>query len=193
MSRKSPKPPSPHREQKQRNNGRAIDILLLSIIRRNRHTASNEVRLARVKEFLLGEKNMRRGRKSISDQVMLYPVIEEIYKNDADATLRAFLKSMPMRAKIEAEEYLERPEKSLRSIALSFAKGDVGSETNETAIVDRIRKFAKNANYNRSDISDMSGLYHRNSPNSKRILLILEILRKLGIDCEYAVQENSHN
>ncbi|MGB3878238.1 MAG: hypothetical protein WA980_20480 [Shinella zoogloeoides] len=98
-----------------------------------------------------------------------------------------------MRANIEAEEYLARQEKSLRSIALSFAKGDIGSATNETAIVDRIRKFAKNANYTRADISDMSGLYHRNSPNSKRILLILEILRELGIDCEYAVQENSHN
>lgn len=193
MSRKSPKPHSPHHEQKQRNNGRAIDILLLSIIRRNKHVASNEVRLARVKEFLFGEKNTRRGRKSISDEVMLYPVIEEIYKGDADATLRALLKSIPIRAKLEAEKYLDKPEKSLRSIALSFADGDVGSTINETAIVDRIRKFAKSANYTRPDISDISGLYHRNSPNSKRILLVLEILRELGVNCEYAVQENSHN
>lgn len=192
MSRKSPEPRSPRPEQKQRNSGRAIDILLLSIIRRNKHVASNEVRLERVKEFLFGEKATRRGRKSISDEVMLYPVIEEIYKGDADAFLRAFLRGMPMRSKLEAEEYLERPQKSLRSIALGFAEGDVGSTTNETAIVDRIRKFAKSAKYTRSDVSDISGLYHRNSPNSKRILLILEILRELGVNCEYAVQENSH-
>lgn len=163
-----------------------INLLLQGIIAANPHhdsTVTPEVRLVRAREALLGEKTTR-GRKTIREDLQLFPLIEEALKADKDQLMRAFLHIQRPETQAEWEQELARPPKSLRAMAKEKAPEFQKPATALESAADRIRKSIAKMNLTPQDMADLEGLFHGDSEKAKCLQRIFDDLKTLGIACE---------
>lgn len=182
MPPKSLEPRLPREDQKQRSRDRTINLILQAIIAANSHhdsTATPQVRLAKAREALFGEKPSR-GRKAIQEDLKLFPLLDEALSAE----------KLKIRQSPTVVQELE-DEPSLRGIAKrhspAFAKPSVKSESTE----DWLRRAIKDISITPQDMSDLEGLFYGNSPRAERLQRIFDDLGALGIDCENPIGTKS--
>lgn len=88
-------------EQERRSKNRRIDFLLRGIIKANTHhdsTVTDDARLSRAREALLGEKP-RTGRTEMDDDFVLFHILREVEKDGLESLMKAVL-SHPKKHKL---------------------------------------------------------------------------------------------
>lgn len=186
MSKKSLLPRLPRSEQKQRSNDRLTNILLAAIIKANPHhdpTVKDETRLARAREALLGEPNSR-GRKSIKDDLLLFPVYEAAFRIEKDRMKRALSSVQSQEVQDEWTKQLEQDVASETGIAKEFAPNFAREITEEKSIEDWLRKIIGALSLTSADMADLEGLVSGDSPKAERLKRILVDLEAVGIRCQ---------
>ena len=174
----------PRDVQKRRSRDRLINLLLQGIIAANPHhddTVTDEVRLARAREALLGEK-LDKGRKTIRDDLKLFPLIEQALKAETDKMKRAFIGVQPPATQAEWQRELAEKPKSLRAIAKQHLPMFVKPSVQPESTIDRLRRTLKTLDLTTADMADLEGLFHGDSPKADRLRRIFDDLRMLGID-----------
>ncbi|WP_146347867.1 hypothetical protein [Falsiphaeobacter marinintestinus] len=183
MSKKSLHPHLPRVEQKQRSRDRLINLLLTAIIRANPHhdpTVKDETRLARAREALLGEPNSR-GRKSIKDDLQLFPVYQAAFRAEHDIMKRVLLAVQDYEIQEEWKEQLEEGYASETGIAKKFAPKFSREMTEQKSIEDWLRKIIGGLSFTSTDMADLEGLVSGDSPKAERLQRILADLEAIGI------------
>lgn len=183
MSKKSLLPRLPRTEQKQRSNDRLTNILLTAIIKANPHhdpTVKDETRLARAREALLGEPNSR-GRKSIKDDLLLFPVYEAAFRVENDKMKRALLSFQDKEVRDEWVKQLQIDVASETGIAKEFAPEFAREMTEQKSIEDWLRKIIGALSLTSADMADLEGLVTGDSPKAERLKRILADLEAVGI------------
>lgn len=184
MPPRSLQPRLPRDAQKQRSRDRMVNLLLQGIIAANPHhdpTVTDEVRLARAREALLGEA-LGRGRTTIREDVKLFPLIETALKAETDKMKRAFIGVQRPETQAEWQRELAGEQKSMRGIAKehlsSFAKPSAQPEST----VDWLRRALAKLDVTTQDMADLEGLFYGDSPKAERLRRIFNDLGALGID-----------
>lgn len=186
MSKKLLLPRLPRNEQKQRSNDRLTNILLTAIIKANPHhdpTVKDETRLARAREALLGEPNSR-GRKSIKDDLLLFPVYEAAFRIEKDKMKRALFSVQGQEVQGEWTKQLEQDVASETGIAKEFAPNFTREMTEKKSIEDWLRKIIGSLSLTSADMADLEGLASGDSPKAERLKRILGDLEAVGIRCQ---------
>lgn len=184
MASKSLQPRVPRDEQKQRSRDRMVNLLFKGIIAANPHhdpTVTDEVRLARAREALLGE-TLGRGRSTIREDVKLFPLIEQALKAEKDKMKRAFIGVQRPDTQAEWQRELAEDQKSMRAIAKDhlslFAKPFAQPEST----VDWLRRALAKLDVTAQDMADLEGLFYGDSPKAELLRCIFDDLRALGVD-----------
>ena len=183
MSKKSLLPRLPQIEQKLRSNDRLTNILLTAIIKANPHhdpTVKDETRLARARDALLGEPNSR-GRKSIKDDLLLFPLYEAALRVEKDRMKRALLSVQDQETQGEWTCQLEQDVASETAIAKRFAPEFLREMPEQKSIEDWLRKIIGTFSLTSADMADLEGLVSGDSPNAQRLQRILDDLEAVGV------------
>lgn len=184
MAPRSLQPRLPREEQKQRSRDRMINLLLQGIIAANPHhdpTATDEVRLARAREALLGE-TLGRGRTTIREDMKLFPLIEEALKAETDMMKRAFIGVQRPETQAEWQRELAEEPKSMRGIAKEHLSSFVKPFAQPASTADWLRRALANLDVTAQDMADLEGLFYGDSPKAERLQRVFDELRALGID-----------
>ncbi|WP_350183140.1 hypothetical protein [Devosia marina] len=161
-----------------------VNLLLQSIIVANPHhdsAVTPEVRLAKAREALLGEKPTR-GRKAIQDHLKLFPLLEDALKSEKDKMKRATISVQSDRTITEWTEQLASPDPTLRGIADEHAFKFAKPMTEIDSTKDWLRRAIQKLSVTASDMAELEGLFYGNTEKAKRLRRILEDLEALGIE-----------
>lgn len=184
MASRSLQPRLAREKQEQRSRDRMINLLLQGIIAANPHhdpTVTDEVRLARAREALLGEA-LGRGRTSIREDVKLFPLIEEALKAETDKMKRAFVGVQRPETQSQWQRELAEEPKSMRGIAKEHLSSFVKPSAQPESTVDWLRRALAKLDVTVQDMADLEGLFYGDSPRAERLRRIFYDLRALGID-----------
>jgi hypothetical protein len=171
-------------EQKQRSRDRMINLLLQGIIAANPHhdpTVTDEVRLARAREALLGE-TLGKGRTTIREDMKLFPLIEEALKAETDKMKRAFVGTQRPETQAEWQRELAEEPKSMRGIAKEHLSSFAKPSVQPASTVDWLRRALAKLDLTAQDMAELEGLFYGDSPKAERLQRIFGELRALGID-----------
>lgn len=183
MPPKSLEPRLPRDEQKLRSRDRMVNLLLQSIIAANPHhdrTMTPEVRLAKAREALLGEKPSR-GRKAIQDDLKLFPLLEDALKVEKDKMKRAVMSAQSDETIAAWTEQLASLDPTMRGIAEKYAAEFSKPMTELDSTKDWLRRTIQKFSVTASDMAELEGLFYGDSEKAKRLRRILEDLEALGI------------
>jgi hypothetical protein len=171
MPPKSLQPQLPRDEQKRRSNDRLINLLLMGIIAKNDHHSGEapETRLAKAREALLGGKPAR-GRKATHDELKLFPLLDEALQAEKLKIKRP-----------GSDEQEPKAEASRRGLAKKYAPDFTKTMTEEKSTEDWLRRTIKNLPITSTDMADLEGLFHGDSPQIERLQRIFDDLNAIGI------------
>lgn len=171
-------------EQKERSRDRMINLLLQGIIAAHPHhddRVTDEVRLARSREALLGE-TLGRGRTTIREDVKLFPLIGQALKAEMDKMKRAFIGVQRPETQAEWQRELAEDQKSMRGIAKEHLSSFAKPSVQPASTADWLRRALAKLDVTAQDMADLEGLFYGDSPKAERLQRIFDDLRALGID-----------
>ena len=183
MSKKSLLPPLPRAEQKQHSDDRLVNLLLSAIINAHPHhdpAEKTEVRLAKVREALFGEP-LARGRKSIKDDLKLFPVFEDALRREKEQMQRIMFTAQDDDTQRQWQEQFNNPDLSETGIAKKHAPDFMRQEVQPQSTIDFLRKILGGLSITSADMADLEGLIFGNSPKAERLQRILTDLAAIGI------------
>lgn len=138
-------------------------------------------RLGAVRQALLGEKP-HRGRASIDDELLLFPIVAEMQKPEMDQWMRALKRLLSEEGQVAYQAEIDRPPLSARDAARRAVDGTARDPSIQPeSWIDRLRRKAAEADLTSQDIADLAGLVQGNSAKAELLARLISELRSLGI------------
>lgn len=172
-----------------------IDVLLMSVIRANKHPAgkSDQQRLAEARDALLGKVGDpgRNGRRENFDLFAVFNILSEVRKPELDAINRALMDRFPKLRTPAREAEAARPPMSTREAARKYSPMATGiKNVLDESVEDRLRRKARSKLTDR-EMARIGSLYDPEDFGRLNITKILDCLKSLGITSERFWDVNS--